>query len=306
LPAALLLAVLAVPHAGTAAELQTRFLYKLANFGGRIDTTWARISVDNYRNEVYVIDKEMVRVFDENGMEIHRFGEDGRFGVVMDVAVREAGDILVLSRDPSGRHLRVCDFRGIPIETFALKQLPKDFADFVPDQMVLQDHRLYFADNRTFRLLVADDDGHFQKGYDLAQLLESDDGKRGITQIDGFSVDPRGDILFTIPVNFSAYALSPDGELTSYTQPGGAPGKFNLVSGIAADNQGYYYIADRLKDVVQIFDENFTFVRQFGYRGPRSDNLFGPRYLAFDSRNRLHISQINRRGVSVFQINHQP
>ena len=302
--ALVLLALLAIPSGG-AAEVQTRFLYKLANFNGRIDTTWARIAVDSARNEVYVVDQDMVRVFDANGMEIHRFAEDGRLGFVTDVAVRQSGDILVLSRTPTGQKVLVCDFRGFPTGELSIDGIPEAYAGFVPDQMVIKDRRLYFADNRRLHLVVTDENGQFQRGYELNKLLQIEEGKRGSTQIDGFSVDPGGNILFTIPVNFSAHALSPDGRLTSYVQPGGAPGKFNLVSGIVSDAQGFYYIADRLKNVVQIFDSNFSFIRQFGYRGPRSNNLFGPRYLAIDSRNRLHVSQLSKKGVSVFQVEHE-
>jgi hypothetical protein len=247
----------------------------------------------------------MVRVFDENGMEIYRFGEDGSLGVVLDVAILQSGDILALCRRGSEQAIWVCDFRGIPVRKLELAGFRGSYAGFVPSLMVLGDHRLYLASNETFRLAVTDENGRFQKGYDLVELLEIEESKRSITQIGGLSVDAKGNILFTVPVNFSIHALSPDGEIKSYAQPGGAPGKFNLVSGIVSDAQGYYYVADRLKDVVEIFDSNFTFIRQFGYRGFRTDNLSGPRYLAVDSRNRLHVSQVNEKGVSVFQIQHE-
>jgi DNA-binding beta-propeller fold protein YncE len=74
------------------------------------------------------------------------------------------------------------------------------------------------------------------------------------------------------------------------------------VAGIVSDERGYFYVADRLKNAILVFDPDFRFMYQFGYIGPRPDNLFGPKYLALDSRNRLYVSQLRDQGVSVFDI----
>jgi hypothetical protein len=79
------------------------------------------------------------------------------------------------------------------------------------------------------------------------------------------------------------------------------------VGGIVADERGNYYVADRLRCVVLIFDKDFRFQKEFGYRGANPENLIGPRNLVLDTGGRLYVSQLRSRGVSVFKINyHQP
>jgi len=72
-----------------------------------------------------------------------------------------------------------------------------------------------------------------------------------------------------------------------------------------ADDQGYYYVADRLKSVVLIFDKDFNFQTEFGYRGFKPQNLIGPRNLGLDQNGRLYVSQLSNRGVSVFKITYK-
>ena len=114
-----------------------------------------------------------------------------------------------------------------------------------------------------------------------------------------------GDIYFTVPVLFTAYKLSPDGNLAGFGKPGSAPGRFNNLGGIVADDEGNIYVADRLKSVVIIFDKDFNFINEFGYRGRRPYNLISPNYLGLDAEGRLYVSQLASLGVSVFKIIYQ-
>ncbi len=287
-----------------AAEIETKYLYRLSNFSGPVASTWARIALDEARGEIYTVLEKEVRVFNESGMEIYRFGEDGSLGTVLDLAVNNTGDILVISRTRAQQSILVCDFRGMPIGRFALTNFPPDFSGFTPHRMVFKNGRLYLVDTPALKVAVTDAVGRFLKGYDIGALMEIPKKRRIVTDINGFSVDGQGNILFTIPVLFSVHLLTPDGNLTSEKRPGSAPGKFNQVAGIVADDRGYIYVADRLKNAVLIFDRNFQFLMQFGYRGMRPDNLFGPQYLMLDTKGRLYISQLRDQGVSVFRIDY--
>jgi hypothetical protein len=51
-----------------------------------------------------------------------------------------------------------------------------------------------------------------------------------------------------------------------------------------------------------VFDMNFKFQTEFGFRGLEPDNLIGPMQLAVDNKNRLYVAQLRNRGVSVYQI----
>ncbi len=123
--------------------------------------------------------------------------------------------------------------------------------------------------------------------------------------MDGFTLDKNGNILFTIPVFFSAYRLSPDGTMASFGAAGSGPGKFGIVSGIIADNRGNYVVSDKLRCVVSVFDNNLNFVTEFGYRGKNPQNLVIPSDLAMDGNNNLYVIQAGMRGVSVFRMSYE-
>ena len=289
------------------AEVEATFLYTLSDFNGLIPYNWVNISVDEERNEVYVTDRKNrdIAIFNELGMEIYRFADDGSLGTVIDAAAEKDGHILVLSRRSSITSIILCNFRGEPLAELELKKFPPEFSGFSPDRLVYQQELLYLLDTSSMKIAVTDNNGLFRKGYDVGPLVGVEKDKLAITGMEGFSVDPRGNMLFTIPVKFSAYRLSPDGEITGFGRPGGGPGRFNVVGGIVADDRGYYYVADRLKSAVLIFDKDFQFQGQFGYRGSRPDNLIGPKNLALDGEGRLYVSQLRSRGVSVFKITYK-
>ena len=286
------------------AGVEASYLYNLSNFTGPIPFNWADIYVDRQRNEIYVTDSRQgdVRIFNEAGMEIHRFGDDGRLGTVIGVAVDKDGNIFALTRNGTGSALLLCDFRGEPISKIVLQDLPDDYSGFEPSHMAYRRERLYLLDARGKKIVITDDRGNFLKGYDLHSLLNLEDKKQGLTDVGGFSLDPDGNILFTIPSLFSAFILSPDGAISGFGRPGSAPGRFGIVGGIVADAKGHYYVADRLRCVVLVFDKNFQFRKEFGYRGYRPENFIGPRDLGLDTRGRLYVSQVNSRGVSVFDV----
>ena len=171
--------------------------------------------------------------------------------------------------------------------------------------MIYRQGLLYLLDSSGLRVAVTDSNGLFHKGYDLGSLAGIEEKQRDGTDIRGFSVDSSENILFTIPVKFSAFVLSPDGKIRRFGGPGGAPGKFNNVGGIVADDRGYYYVADKLKSAIIVFDKDFQFQLEFGYRGFSPENLNGPNNLALDDEGRLYVSQLGNRGISVFQITYK-
>jgi DNA-binding beta-propeller fold protein YncE len=288
------------------AQADANFLYTLSDFNGPIPFNWANISADPVRNEIYVVDtrESNITVFNSQGMEIYRFGDDRSLGPVIDVTVKEDGNILVLSKQGRKSSITLCDYRGQPIGEVELKNLPADFSDFSPDRIVIQRGLIHLMDSQSMKIAVTDSNGLFQKGYDLLSLLDiKDQNTDRTTEIAGFSVDRRGNILFTVPVLFLAYQLSPEGEITLFGAKGSAPGRFNQIGGIVADDS-YYYVTDKLKSAVLIFDKDRKFQSEFGYRGVRPGNLIAPTNLALDGKGKLYVCQLGKRGVSVFQITH--
>lgn len=299
---ALMLTIFAGP--ASAEEIKAAYLYNLSDFNGVIPYNWVSICSDEKKGETYVADpsERLVRVFNDKGMEVFSFGDDGSFDNISAVAVTENDEVFILSRINSNYSIIRCNFRGEPLGKVELKNVPPEFSkDFVADSMVYRGGLLYLSNRGTMKVVVVDTNGVFKDGYDLAALLEIDEKKRRDADIVGFNVNHGGDLLFTIPVYFSAYVVSPDHKVRSFGVRGSSPGKFNIVGGIAADKMDNIYVTDILRCVVMIFDKNFNFKTEFGYRGLDPGNLIAPMDLAVNN-GMLYVTQSRARGVSVFRI----
>jgi len=296
--------VLGAFYADVAAEIDTSFLYTLSNFSGTVPYSWGKIFADKKRDEIYVLYDNAISVFNSSGMEVYRFGEDLDVGIITDATVDQEGNILLVTfRNWRLKHEIIrCNFRGVPKGKLEIKDLPAEFTGFSPDRIIYRNGNLYIASFRKKKVIVTTPNGQFKTGYDIASLLGLN-GKEGQTkELDGFSVDGDGNILFTIPVLFKAFIVSPDGKVTAFGQAGGAPGLFGVVSGIESDSMGHYLVADKIKNCVMIFDRNHQFLAQFGYYGVGPESLVRPGDLAIDSQDRVYVTNGARRGISVFKI----
>ena len=284
------------------ANVKATFIYSLSDFTGKIPYSTTRICVDKQRGEVYVVYENSVKVFNQAGMEVYHFGEDLDVGQIADLVVDQTGDLLLLAIRDSKVALVRCNYRGEPISRIELKNLSPEFSGFAPSRLVYHDGNLYLASIGEMKIVIADPEGNFKKGYDLIPLLELTENDRANMEIFGFSVDRDGNILFTIPVLFKAFILSNGGKISWFGKPGGAPGKFNIAAGITRDSKGNLLVVDRLKSAVMVFDKNFNFLVQFGSRGLRPGDLIVPDDIAIDSNDRIYVTQGRKRGVSVFKL----
>jgi len=303
--AMLVLVVAASAMAGSSAQVlaqvQAKYLYPLSSFGGRLPYEWVRVCVDEDRGEVYVVNQNVVHIFNGSGMEVFSFGEDLDLGLVLDVAVDRRGDLLLLSYKDSVAVITRCHYRGEPIGAVEIANLPAGIR-FEPSRMVHRNGLLYFAALATASVVVTDEDGRYRQHIDFLSKLEADERQKAGAELGGFTVDQGGNILFTVPVLFKVYRYSPEGAMTSFGRPGSAPGRFGVVAGVAADRNGYVFVADKLRSVVMIFDPNFNLVTELGRRGTRPENLVIPSEVVFDGRGKIYVTQGYRRGVSVFSV----
>lgn len=288
------------------AEIKVSYLYDLSTLTGRAPYNWAILSIDAEKNETYVIhpNERTVDIFDENGMQIYSFNDDRSLGLISDVSVDDRGNIFVLSYKGTQYTLTLSNFKGEQISDIKIKNIPKEFSEFRPERIKYLNKQLYLADLHYMKIAVTDPEGLFKTGFDIANIVGLDEKKRNESGMGGFSVDSEGNMLFTIPVLFSAYRLSPDGQLITFGTPGSAPGRFGIVGGIVADRNGNYYVADTLRCVIIIFDKDFRFQKEFGYFGVRPGNLLAPKDLALDNDSRVYVAQAGNRGVSVFRVTH--
>lgn len=290
------------------AEVRSTFLYSLANFHGKLPYSEVRVRVDRSRDEAYVVERGIVRVFNESGMEFFSFGDNPELESIYDLAVDEKGDIFLLSYDfthpvDPKYYLIRCNYRGDMKQKLVLTGFPPEHPKFFPNYMFYQDSRFLFLSSSQMRVVVTDRNGVFQKGYDLANILDIPEKDRADTEIFGFNLDPEGNMLFTVPVLFKAFVVSPEGKMAaSFGKAGSSPGLFGIVSGIAKDDQGNYLVVERLRCVVMAFDKEFRFLMEFGYRGDRPGNLIRPSELTVGNAGKLYVTQLRNRGVSVFSV----
>jgi hypothetical protein len=296
-------AALALAAAPAGAQpVRAGYIYTLSGFTGSIPYNWSRVAVDLERNEVYVLFQNLVRIFNEFGMEVYRFGDDLDVGQMVDVAVDDRGDILLLVYRESRAAIVRCDYRGRPQAEITLTAVPREFADMGPNRLVFQRGAIYLASSMGLKIVRTDREGRFSRGYDLFPLLELTEKDRGTVELGGFSVDRDGNMLMTVPVLFRAFVLSPDGRISPFGKASSAPGGFNIAGGIARDSKGNFLIVDKLKGSVLIFDRTFAFVTQFSRRGYKRGELIYPDDIVIDSRDRVYVTQMGRRGVSVFTL----
>jgi hypothetical protein len=284
------------------------FLYNLSNFTGTISFSWPRVFIDQQRSEIYVIYQNLIRVFNQTGMEIYRFGYELDLGAIVDLALDRDGNILLLSQrwsrtaDRVGYEITRCNYRGEPKSKIEIKNLPPQYSNFLPDRMIYRGGNLYLASLPTMVVIVADVNGAFEEVYDILPLLELDEKEKQDAMMEGFTIDREGNFLFTIPPLFRAYRITPERKVTYFGKPGGAPGRFNIVAGIATDSRGNILVVDKLKCAIMVYDKNFNFLDQFGSRGWRPGFLIAPEDIAVDSQDRVYVTQAGKKGVSVFKI----
>ncbi len=283
------------------AQVRTTYLYNLSSFSGRLPYDGVRVRVDQERDETYVIYQDLVRIFNPNGMEIFSFGDDLDLGHILDVAVDRNGDIILLSYKGTGSIVTRCNFRGVPVGPIEIRNLPAGLV-FGANRMVYRNGLFYFASLASSSVIITDSNGEFRKHIDFLRLLDAEERQDGETETIGFTVDPEGNIFFTIPTLFKVCKLWPNGKLTSFGRPGSAPGRFGVLAGVASDSKGNLLVADKLKCVVMAFDKDFNFLTEFGYRGSRPENLVVPDDIDIDRRDRVYVSQGRQRGVSVFAL----
>jgi hypothetical protein len=292
--------VLVLAARATFAQAQAKYLYNLASFGGPLEYAGVRVTVDQETSEVYVIYQDQIRIYSPTGMEVFSFGEDLDLGQVLDLAVDATGDIFILSFRDSRSLVTRCNFRGVPVAPLEITNLP-DGLVFGANRMMRAKDLFYFSSPSG--VIITGLDGTYKSHVNLSSLLEGEEGRRDDVDAFGFTVDGERNLYFTVPTMFRVFRYAPDGTVTSFGRPGSSPGRFGIVSGITTDGQGNLLITDKLRCVVMVFDPDFNFLTEFGYRGSEPDNLIVPDDIDVDERrNRVYVSQMRLRGVSVFAL----
>lgn len=283
------------------AQVSSKYLYTLSSVLGPLRYDGVHVAVDRERDETYLVYQNLVRIFNQSGMETFSFGDDLDLGQIVDAAADPNGDIILLTYKDSRHVVTRCTYRGIPVGPIEITNLPPGMV-FRANRMIIRDGVLYFANLAASSVLVAGMDGKCRQVVDFARLIGGDTVEKAGAEMFGFTVDRDGSILCTMPTLFKVYKLLPDGTLKYFGRPGSSPGRFGIISGIVTDSRGNVVVTDKLRSVVMVFDKDFNFVTEFGYRGAARGNLIVPDDLAIDRTDRVYVSQGRRRGVSVFAL----
>jgi len=294
------LAIAAATPCG-ADDLRVSHLYELSDFNGPVPYSDVILHADRQHDEVYAVVGNNVRVFNRSGMEIYRFQHDPTESKILDLEVDESGDILTLNFDPQASSddrtwwIQRSDYRGELTGRIDVRGLPAAIEHFTPNRMFQVGGQFLLLNTNELQVVTVDAAGGFRKLLDLAELLAIDDPDS--MEIGGFSIDRSGNMLFTIPVQFRAYVVAPDETVRSFGSAGSAPGKFGIIAGIVATDDGHYLIADKLRRVVMVFDSSFQLVTEFA--GSNRWVLARPTALALGNAGRLYVTQSQKRGVAV-------
>ena len=290
-------------------EVTATYLYHLSNFAGTVPYQLPHVRVDNTNHEIFVSSSTGIKIYNYSGMEIYDFNRQyyllNQFNI--DFAVDEEGWIFFLTvhyNPVTGNKTNSLGRRNymmVPVESIALTGLPSELINVAPSRLVYHQGFLYLGDLDGMQIIVIDKKGRYQKHYDLKVALPENSDKEDWGMSD-FFVDRDGSILFTAPVIGSAYRVSPDGAIAVISRRGSGRGKLGIPSSIIADAKGNYLVADKLKSSIIMFNKDFQCIAEFGFRGPNPENITGPTTLAIDDRNRLYVSQLAFKGVSVFQL----
>ena len=294
-----------IPCASGAARLapavQSTFLYSLDDGSARRSFGWASLNWDASASELYVTSGGVVDIFNDNGLAAYSF-EENAFGAPIDAVAVESGDLYVLATREGRSHLIRCNYRGEPAAPVEITGLSAEFAEgFDPANLVARNGRIYLADRTNMKVAMIDLKGAVSATWDLGAIIGLGPRDRSEAMMRGFSVDAQGNLLFTVASCFSAYVVSPQGKPRAFGSRGSAPGKFNIVTGIASDDDGHLFITDSLRAVVMVFDSsNFRFLGEFGYRGEDPENLISP-YSVVVGNGRVYVSQ-SRGAVKAFAV----
>jgi len=291
-------------------QLRITFAHSLSDFSGTVRLAEARLAPGPPGSgEVAVAQGREVRFFNRNGMQEFRFSISMELGNIFDVAVEPDDTVLTLAYalDAPGDRPRYVitrhDYRGSAVGEVTPTGLPPRFSGLLPNRLFLQPDGIVLASTGQLLAVSLDRDGGFRRGYDLLEILGIDPAESESHDLTTVTSDRDGNLLITCAQLFRAFVVSPAGRLLeSWGEAGSGPGTFGLVSGIARDAAGRFFVADQLRGTISVFDDKLGFVQEFGAEPMAGGRLGIPKELMFDDLGRLFVTQVGERGVWVFVV----
>ncbi len=239
--------------------------------------------------DIYVADfkGDSVKVYDRKGALLHVIPVASPSAIAVDPSgtayVGQGSSIIAVTIDPE---------KGV-----VLRKLVEGAFSHISDMAVTADGRLFILEAKRHRVWVYRTNGSY-----LAQF-----GYGTLFMPMGLDVDEAGGkIIVSDRGNYKIriYDLNDYTLLHSFgqvqTDGNDWQGKFNFLTGVAADGEGRIFVLDDGPDRVQIFDGCYTYLDIVGGHGTGSGELNMPVDIATDAYGRIFVSSVDGR-ISIFR-----
>jgi DNA-binding beta-propeller fold protein YncE len=154
-------------------------------------------------------------------------------------------------------------------------------------------NRLYIVD-MTARIQVFTADGRFLRGW---QTPDHQFGKPT-----GLSIDRKGHVWAADTHYYRVLEYTPQGNLLrTFGTKGERPGEFGLVTSVAHDAAGNFYVSEYGDfDRIQKFTPEGKFLLQWGGHGSRPGQFIRPQKMVFDQDDHLWVTDSCNHRIQVF------
>lgn len=119
----------------------------------------------------------------------------------------------------------------------------------------------------------------------------------------GLGIARDGQLLVADTHYHRVLVYSSEGELlkTVGGKAGSGPGEFGLVTDVAQDSQGCYYVSEYGEnDRIQKFDPQWNYVLQWGGHGQAPGQMIRPQGIAVDGQDRVWVADSCNHRIQVF------
>jgi DNA-binding beta-propeller fold protein YncE len=276
---------------------------------GKVLRSWGQgigdpmgVAVDAQDN-LYVVDylRRTVYKFDENGLELTRWGSsgtgDGEFNRPRGIAVDHLGSIYVADTDNN----RIQKFTNDGEFVLSWGELGSDDGQFDYPRAIAAGTQgfVFVADTRNYRVQKFDTDGGF-----ISSWGSEGRGDGQFLGVYGIEVDDLGNVYTSDSAIGRIQKFTGDGVfLGAFGRSGWSEGEFNVPWGLDIDPVGNLHIADRSNGRVQKFSDAFEFLESWQVQ-PLEDGAFsGPKGIAIDQSGVVYVGDTRNRRIQKFTNN---
>jgi sugar lactone lactonase YvrE len=156
---------------------------------------------------------------------------------------------------------------------------------------------LYIVETTAHQVVAVD-----TAGVERLRFGSTGEDAAGFNHPTDISVDSKGQVYVTDPLNYRIKVFTPEGKLLSqFGAPGDGLGYLNKPKGVAVDSQGHIYVCDALMDSVQIFDREGHLLLSFGSNGIGPGEFWMPAGIFIDRNDYIFVADSYNRRVQIFR-----